>query len=169
MNFNYILAASLLFSSSIYSIDNTKPVISTNATPSTSHHFDNLPQEHPELSTFVMLVNKAELKDLFNGTGPFTIFAPTDEAFKKLGQKKIDELSKPEQRDELSEILLYHALPGKYLSKNLKTKEFPSINGKPVKISVEGEEIRVNNAKVLKTDIVGPNGVIHEVDTVLIP
>lgn len=144
--------------------------ISTNATPTpTSSNFDTIPQRHPELTTFVMLVNKAQLKDLFNGTGPFTVFAPTDEAFKKLGQEKLDELTKPENRDELSTILIYHVIPGKYLSKNLRTKEAPSINGKSISIVVENGEIRVNNAKVVKTDIIGPNGVIDEIDTVLIP
>ena len=116
-----------------------------------------------------MLVNKAQLKDLFNGTGPFTVFAPTDEAFKKLGKEKLDRLTKPENRDELSTILIYHVVPGKYLSKSLKTRQSISVGGKPLQINVEGGEIKVNNAKVVKMDLVGPNGVIHEIDTVLMP
>lgn len=147
----------------------SEPQISTNATPSTDSHFDSLSQRQPELSIFVMLVTKAELKDLFNGTGPFTVFAPTDDAFKKLGQKKMDELMKPENRDELSTILIYHVIPGKYMSKSLKTKEAPTINGKTIHIEVTEDGIKVNNAKVIKTDIIGPNGVIDEIDTVLIP
>lgn len=147
----------------------TEPQISTNATPSSSSNFDTIPQRNPELSTFVMLVNKAQLKDLFNGTGPFTVFAPTDEAFKKLGKEKLDRLTKPENRDELSTILIYHVVPGKYLSKSLKTRQSISVGGKPLQINVEGGEIKVNNAKVVKMDLVGPNGVIHEIDTVLMP
>lgn len=143
-------------------------MIMTNAAPSSSK-FDDLAIDNPELSTFILLVNTAQLKDLFNGTGPFTVFAPTNEAFKKLGQKKLDELSKPENRDHLSDIILYHIIPGKYLSKNLKSRTSPSINGKSIKIVVENGEVKVNNAKVVKTDIVGPNGVLHVIDTVLIP
>lgn len=147
----------------------TEVQISTNAVPAASSNFDTLPERYPELSTFVALVNKAELKDLFNGTGPFTVFAPTNAAFKKLGQKKMDELSKPENRDELSTLLIYHVMPGKYLAKNLRTRTAPTINGKTLQISVENDQAQVNNAKIIKTDIVGPNGVIHEIDTVLIP
>lgn len=140
----------------------------TDSMPATIN-FDTISQHHPELSTFVMLVNTAELRDLFNGTGPFTVFAPTNDAFKKLGQKKIDHLSKPENRDELSTLLIYHVIPGKYLSKNLKSREARAISGKMLQINAENDQIKVNNANVIKTDIIGPNGVIHEIDTVLIP
>lgn len=169
MPYTLILLFIISFISRLNATETTEPQISTNALPSASPHFDSLPKEHPELSTFVLLVNKAELKDLFNGTGPFTVFAPTDEAFKKLGQKKLEELMKPEKRDELSEILLYHVIPGKYLSKSLKSKEASTINGKPITITIEDNTVKINKAKILKTDIVGPNGVIHEIDTVLIP
>lgn len=164
---NFLFLLLIMLSSTVYCEDS--PLIMTNATPSTSSKFDEIPKNHPELSTFVMLVNKAEIKDIFNGTGPFTVFAPTDEAFKKLGQKKIDELSKPENRDQLADLLMYHILPGKYLSKSLKSRTAPSIKGKSVDIVVENGEARVNNAKILKMDIEGPNGVIHEIDTVLTP
>ena len=88
MNIKFVFSFILLFSSTLLVADNSSdPQITTNATSSPSSNFDTIPQRHPELSTFVMLVNKAQVKDLFNGTGPFTVFAPTDEAFKKLGQK----------------------------------------------------------------------------------
>ncbi len=158
------------FSACLLAAEGTKePEISTNAVPSTSSNFDTIPTRHPELSTFVLLVNKAELKDLFNGTGPFTVFAPTDDAFKKLGKKKLDDLMKPEKRDELSSLLIYHVVPGKYMSNNLKTREARTVNGKSLSIEVENGEIKINNAKIIKADLVGPNGVIHEIDTVLIP
>lgn len=143
--------------------------IHTNATPVQHSHLDELPKQYPELSTFVMLVNLAQLDDIFNGTGPFTVFAPTNDAFKKLGEKRLDELKKPKNRDELSTLLIYHVVPGKYVAKNLRSRTAPSINGKRIDIQVEGNEIKVNNAKVVKTDIIGPNGVLHEIDTVLIP
>jgi uncharacterized surface protein with fasciclin (FAS1) repeats len=171
MKAKFILSLALCFitSYSFAAESSTEPQISTNAVPSEDNNFDTIPQRHPELSMFVMLVNKAQLRDLFNGTGPFTVFAPTDEAFKKLGDKKIKELMKPENRDELSTILIYHIVPGKYMSKNLRTRDAPSVNGKAISINVENGEIRVNNAKVVKVDLVGPNGVLHEIDAVLIP
>ena len=144
-------------------------ITTTNANPSLPSHFDNLTQQNPELSTFVLLVNKAELKDLFNGTGPFTVFAPTDEAFKKLGHKKLEALMKPENRDHLSTILMFHIIPGKYMSKTLKIKEPPSIKGKSITYDEGSNQLKVNNATIVKPDIIGPNGVIHEIDTVLTP
>lgn len=145
------------------------PMITSNATPTTSSKLEDIPQNYPELSTFVLMVDKAEIKDIFNGTGPFTVFAPTNDAFKKLGQKKIDELSKPENRDHLADVLMYHILPGKYLSKNLKSRKAVTIEGRSVEIVVENGEAKINNAKIIKTDLEGHNGVIHEIDTVLIP
>lgn len=166
-----VALVALMLGFSALMAENAKLEIITNATPSveSSTSFDTIPQRHPELSTFVMLVNKAQLKDLFNGTGPFTVFAPTDEAFKKIDKKKMDELLKPENRDELSSIIIYHVIHGKYMAKNLKTRKAPTINGKSLQISVEDGTIKVNKARVVKTDLIGPNGVIHEIDTVLIP
>lgn len=170
MKVKFVLFFLMSLSTIGFAVENPMdPQISTNAIPTTSSSFDTIPQRHPELSTFVMLVNQAQLKDLFNGTGPFTVFAPTDDAFKKLGKNKLDHLLKPENRDELSTLLIYHVIPGKYMSKGLKTREAPSINGKPINIEIADGQIKINNAKVVKSDIVGPNGVIHEIDTVLIP
>ena len=75
----------------------------------------------------------------------------------------------PKNRDELASILIYHVVPGKYMSNTLKTKKALSVNGKTIQINVVNDHIEVNRAKVVKADIVGPNGVIHEIDTVLMP
>lgn len=164
MKFAFFLSI-LLFTAFVDAETSTTP-----AQPSAaSTKFEEITNDHPELSTFVLLVNKAELKDLFNGTGPFTVFAPTNEAFKKMGKDKIDHLSKPENRDQLSDLLIYHVMPGKYLSNSLKSRTAPSMNGKTLKILVENGEVKVNDAKVTQMDIIGPNGVIHEIDTVLVP
>lgn len=125
--------------------------------------------EDPDLKIFADLIIAAELQDLFQGTGPFTAFIPSNAAFEKLGKNKLRDLKKPENKDQLVSILIYHIIPGKYLAENLKTKNFQTINGKNLNIDVNGETIRVNDAKVIKKDLVGPNGVIHEIDTVLIP
>lgn len=127
------------------------------------------PIDDPDISTFKTAVLAAGLEDVFIGTGPFTVFAPTNAAFEKLGKKKLEELLKPENRDQLSIIIEYHVVPGKYLAHNLKTATLRTIEGKSVDVKVDNGQITVNNAKVVKTDLVGPNGVIQEIDTVLMP
>lgn len=124
---------------------------------------------HPELSVFAEGVKAADVGDLFQGTGPFTAFIPSNEAIDKFGQNKWKNLLKPENKDELTSILIYHIVPGKYMSKSLKTMTLKTINGKNIEIQVENGQIKVNNAKVIRTDMVGPNGVVHEIDTVLVP
>ena len=143
------------------------PDIISNANPTSSTEMNKMSTNHPELSTFILLVNSSQLKDLFNGTGPFTVFAPTNEAFEKLGKDKIEALKKPENGDELSDILMHHFVTGKYLSKNLKSTELPTLTGKKVSIDVDHDQIRVNGKKVVKVDLVGPNGVIHIIDGVI--
>lgn len=131
---------------------------------------DKVNIKDPNLQKFVEAIDAAGLTDVFNGTGPFTAFVPSNAAFEKLGTKKWNELMDPQNKDQLVTILTYHIVPGKYLAKNLKTKSLRTLNGKNIEITVEGEgNIKVNNAKVLRTDLVGPNGVIHEIDTVIFP
>lgn len=124
----------------------------------------------PDISTFGKAIDAAQLRDLFEGTGPFTAFIPSNAAFDKFGKTKLDHLLKPENRDNLTSILIYHIVPGKYMAANMKTTSLKTVNGKMIEIKVEENgDIKVNNAKVIRTDMVGPNGVIHEIDTVLIP
>jgi uncharacterized surface protein with fasciclin (FAS1) repeats len=123
----------------------------------------------PNIKTFVDAIHSADLGEIFQGTGPFTAFIPTNAAFDRFGKEKLKDLLKPENKDKLTSILIYHIVPGKYMSKNLKTMNLHTINGKTVQVTVEDDHIRVNNANVTRTDIIGPNGVIHEIDTVLIP
>ena len=107
--------------------------------------------------------------DIFVGTGPFTGFAPSNEAFQKFGKEKLHQLLNPDNRDQLTSLIIYHVVPGKYLSKDLKSMDLKTINGKSLAITVQNGEIKVNNAKVIRKDLVGPNGVIHIIDTVLVP
>lgn len=123
---------------------------------------------NPDLKTFADLIIAADLYDLFQGTGPFTVFAPNNAAFEKLGQKKLRDLQKPQNKDQLANVLIYHIIPGKYLSSMLKSKDYKTLSGKTVKVDVKGNEIEINGkAKVVQENLVGPNGVIHVVDTVL--
>ncbi len=141
------------------------PVVS----PQVAKNARTITDKNPELSTFIEAIEVAGLANIFEGTGPYTAFMPTNEAFNKFGKDKLNVLMQPENQDKLTEILLFHIAPGKYMKRSLKTMDLKTVNAKNLDIVVENDEIKVNNAKVIKTDIVGPNGVIHELDTVLMP
>jgi uncharacterized surface protein with fasciclin (FAS1) repeats len=129
----------------------------------------DIAQNNPNFSTFLTAVRAADLTTSLQGTGPFTIFIPTNDAFAKLPNGVLQDLLKPENKDKLKEILLYHIVPGKMLSSDAKTIRTKSINGKDLNIVVKGDTIKINNANVSKHDVVASNGVIHVIDTVLIP
>jgi uncharacterized surface protein with fasciclin (FAS1) repeats len=120
--------------------------------------------------TLVAAVKAAGLVETLKGSGPFTVFAPTDEAFAKLPGGTVENLLKPENKKQLVAILTYHVVPGKVMSKDIVGK-------KTMAKSVEGEEIsidatngvKVDNAKVVKADVEASNGVIHVIDTVIMP
>ncbi len=127
------------------------------------------PLQDPDLKKFTEAANAAGIRDLFEGTGPFTVFAPSNAAFEKFGTYKLKQLEEPKNHDTLIDLIMYHVLPGKYMASTLKTMDVKTTEGKEVHIVVENGEIRVNNAKVIRTDMVGPNGVVHIIDTVLEP
>jgi len=113
----------------------------------------------------------AGLIDALKGTGPFTVFAPTDEAFAKLPAGTIDMLLMPENKEKLKSILLYHVVSGKVMAKQvvkLNGKEVKTLEGTTVRVSTK-QGVRVDNSNVTKTDIDTTNGVIHVIDTVLMP
>ncbi len=122
--------------------------------------------------TLVAAVKAADLVDTLKGEGPFTVMAPTDEAFAKLPEGTIDNLLKPENKDKLIAILKYHVIPGKVLAADvvkLDGQDVKTAEGDMAKISVKDGGVMVNNAKVVKTDIECTNGVIHVIDTVILP
>jgi uncharacterized surface protein with fasciclin (FAS1) repeats len=120
--------------------------------------------------TLVAAVKAAGLVETLKGTGPFTVFAPTDEAFATLPPGTLDDLLKPENKTKLQGILTYHVVPGKVMAAEVVTlKTAKTVQGQELTIKVEGETVLVNNAKVIKTDIVCSNGVIHVIDTVVLP
>jgi uncharacterized surface protein with fasciclin (FAS1) repeats len=119
-------------------------------------------------TTLVTAVKAAGLVDTLKGAGPFTVFAPTDAAFAKLPPGTVEALLKDPEK--LKSILLYHVVPGKVLAAQvIKMKSAKTVEGSLVKIHVSGGNVMVNNAHVTKTDIVCDNGVIHVIDTVLMP
>lgn len=122
--------------------------------------------------TLVTALNAAGLVETLKGQGPFTVFAPTDEAFGKLPKETLETLLKPESKDKLTDVLTYHVFPGKVTAQdviNLSGKEVTMANGKKAKIEVKDNQVYINDAKVIITDIEGKNGIIHVIDTVIIP
>jgi uncharacterized surface protein with fasciclin (FAS1) repeats len=122
-----------------------------------------------QFKTLVAAVQAAGLADTLSGPGPFTVFAPTDEAFAKLPKGTVEELLKPENKQKLVGILTYHVLPGKVMAADVKTMEAKTVNGANAQVKVAGETVTIDNAKVVKTDIAASNGVIHVIDTVIMP
>ncbi len=123
----------------------------------------------PDHTTLVAAVKAAGLAETLSGPGPFTIFAPTNAAFAKLPAGTVESLLKPENKAKLVAILTYHVVPAKVLAADVKTGEAPTVNGKKLNIKADGMGVTVNNAKVIATDLVGSNGVVHVVDTVILP
>ncbi len=126
-------------------------------------------QANSDFSTLVAALVAADLVPVLEGQGPFTVFAPTNEAFAKLPAGTLESLLLPENKDKLAAILTYHVIPGKVLAADVTTMMAKTVNGKDIDIQVNGSNVTVNNATVVKTDIVGTNGVIHVIDTVLLP
>jgi uncharacterized surface protein with fasciclin (FAS1) repeats len=122
-----------------------------------------------EFKTLVAAVKAAGLVETLKGPGPFTVFAPTDSAFAKLPKGTVEELLKPENKAKLTSILTYHVIAGKVMSSQVKTMMAPTVNGQQLDIKVEGGKVMVNDATVVKADIPASNGVIHAIDTVLMP
>jgi uncharacterized surface protein with fasciclin (FAS1) repeats len=120
-------------------------------------------------NTLVTAVKAAGLVETLQGTGPFTVFAPTDEAFAKLPPGTVESLLKPENKEKLVAILTYHVVAGKVMAADVKTMQAKTVNGKELDIKVADGKVTVNNAKVIKTDVAASNGVIHVIDTVLLP
>ena len=119
--------------------------------------------------TLVAAVKAAGLVETLQGKGPFTVFAPTDEAFAKLPPGTVEDLLKPENKDKLVAILTYHVVPGKVMAADVKTMMVKTVNGKELSIKVDDGKVTVNGAKVIKTDVAASNGVIQVIDTVLLP
>jgi uncharacterized surface protein with fasciclin (FAS1) repeats len=120
--------------------------------------------------TLVSAVQAAGLVDTLKGDGPFTVFAPTDDAFAKLPEGTIANLLKPENKDQLAAILAYHVVPGKLLASDVvKISSAKTANGKSVSVKVNGSGVMIDGANVIATDIEASNGVIHVIDSVILP
>lgn len=124
-----------------------------------------------QFKTLAAALTAADLISTLKGKGPFTVFAPTDEAFAKLPAGTVENLLKPENKEKLKAVLLYHVVSGKVPASKvvkLNGKEVKTVQGGAVKINT-GNGVKVNDSTVVKTDIKAKNGIIHVIDTVLIP
>ncbi len=120
--------------------------------------------------TLVAAVTAAGLVETLRGKGPFTVFAPTDEAFAKLPVGTVESLLLPESKEKLIAVLTYHVVAGKVLASDVvKLKSAKTVNGKEVTIKVSDKGVMVDAAKVVTTDIEASNGVIHVIDSVILP
>src|SRR5690242_2560251 len=123
-----------------------------------------------QFKTLAAALSAANLLTTLKGSGPFTVFAPTDQAFAKLPPGTVDSLLKRDNRNQLAAILTYHVVPGKVTSADVaKLNDVKTVNGKPIHVSVDGDTVKINDAKVIKPDISASNGVIHVIDTVIMP
>ena len=120
--------------------------------------------------TLAAALTAADLVDALKGKGPFTVFAPTDEAFAKLPKGTVETLLKPENKDKLVDVLTYHVVPGKVPAATAVTlKKADALNKKSIKVNKKTGGLFLNDSKVVKTDIMCSNGIIHVIDTVLLP
>lgn len=120
-----------------------------------------------QFKTLVTALQEADLVDTLKGDGPFTVFAPTDAAFAKLPAGALDALVK--DKDKLAAVLTYHVVPGKVMAAQVKPGKVKTVQGESLNVSSQGGSVMVDNAKVTKTDIGASNGVIHVIDTVILP
>lgn len=120
-----------------------------------------------QFKTLVKAVQEAGLVDTLKGDGPFTVFAPTDEAFAKLPAGTLEALLK--DKEKLAAVLTYHVVPGKVMAAQVKPGPVKTVQGQPLTVSASYGTVMINNAKVVKTDIIASNGVIHVIDTVVLP
>lgn len=126
--------------------------------------------ENGSFDTLVAAVKAAGLVDTLKGKGPFTVFAPTDEAFAKLPDGTVEMLLKPENKDKLVAILTYHVVAGKVMAADVvKLNSATTVQGQDVMIKTMGSKVMVDNATVVAADVKAKNGVIHVIDTVIMP
>lgn len=150
--------------------DTTMPSGSTDTTMATQEPgtIVEVASGNPDFSTLVAAVTAAGLAETLSGTGPFTVFAPTNEAFAALPAGLVDKLLLPENKDILVKILTYHVVAGKVMAADVTAGDVASVEGSTIAVSTEGG-VKVNDAKVTATDVEASNGVIHIIDSVIVP
>jgi len=134
-----------------------------------AHDIVDTAVEAGSFNTLVAAVKAAGLVDALKGDGPFTVFAPSDEAFAKLPEGTVASLLEPANKDKLTAILTYHVVPGKILSSDVKPGNVETLQGSQASISEKKGVLMIDQAKIVATDVNATNGVIHVIDSVIMP
>jgi len=183
-----VIAASLLFVACGDDNNDTKPAsteakpATTEAKPATTEAMTDsteatepcdivaVASSNPDFSTLVAAVSAAGLVETLQGDGPFTVFAPTNDAFAALPAGLVDKLLLPENVDVLTQILTYHVVAGKVMAADVTAGNVPSVEGSDITVTIEGDVVKLNDsATVIATDVEACNGVIHVIDAVILP
>jgi uncharacterized surface protein with fasciclin (FAS1) repeats len=162
MKFRSLITALVLSASTVLAYDSP-------ATPKPAKSVVEIAVGSSDHTTLVAAVKAAGLVETLSGPGPFTIFAPTNAAFAKLPAGTVESLLLPENKAKLVAILTYHVVGAKVLASDVKAGAVPTVNGKSATISVKDGSVFIDGAKVIATDLVGSNGVIHVIDSVILP
>lgn len=141
---------------------------STLNSDSSNRNIVEIAESTPDLSTFVQALNAATLAATLETPGPFTVFAPSNEAFAALPQTDFQELMKKENKSRLASILKNHVVKGSFTTDKLNAGNMNSLGSKPIHISIHGSQITIDDANIVQPDLVGSNGVIQIIDTVLL-
>jgi len=166
------LIASLALTATAYAGNCNDSKKTANYQASTAAHEDivDTAVANGSFNTLAAALDAAGLIDTLKGEGPFTVFAPTDEAFAKLPEGTVEKLLLPENKDKLVSILTYHVVAGKVKAKDVvKLSSATTIQGSDVMVKVIGDTVQVDNANVIVTDVKASNGVIHVIDSVILP
>ena len=148
----------------------TVPTSRTSATAQETRDIVDTAVAAGSFGTLAKALAAADLVDTLKGAGPFTVFAPTDAAFAKLPAGTVESLLKPENKAKLRRILTYHVVPGKVMAADVvKMHSAKAVSGDTITVAAKGGTVTVDNARVVKTDIVAGNGIIHVIDTVIMP
>jgi len=146
----------------------TEATASPSASATTAGTIVDVAAANPDFSTLVAAVKAAGLAETLSGAGPFTVFAPTNEAFAALPKGLVDKLLLPANKATLTKILTYHVVPGKVMAADVKAGDVATVEGSKISLATTGG-VTVNGAKVTATDVNASNGVIHVIDKVLVP
>lgn len=165
------LALGLMLSSNTFAQATATQTLKTQtATKKASKDIVDTAVEAGKFQTLVKAINAAELTQTLKGKGPFTVFAPSDDAFKKIPADQLKEILKPENRSKLQSLLKFHVVPGRLTAAQvMKMQKSKTALGQEISFEFQGETVMVNGAKIVKTDIECGNGVIHVIDSVIMP
>ncbi|MGB3510845.1 MAG: fasciclin domain-containing protein [Microcoleaceae cyanobacterium] len=152
-----------------YQKSSTQPVVNQPIQIAQSKDIVATAAEAGQFNTLAAALKAAGLVETLQGEGPFTVFAPTDEAFAALPEGTLEELLMPENKDKLIKILTYHVVPGKVMSGDLESGMVKTVEGSEVNVEVSDAGVMVGDANVLKADVPASNGIIHVIDTVIMP